>query len=124
MHYYLSVLKKYAIFSGRAQRAEYWYFALFNTIVSILIMAVDIFVIGIVLGMDSSGAGILSIVYAIAVVLPSLAVTVRRLHDTGHSGWWFFICLVPLAGPIILFVFMVQDSKPGQNQFGPNPKGK
>ena len=114
MNYYLSVLKKYAVFSGRAQRAEYWYFVLFNMIIGI--------VLGIIGGgIDSSG--ILSRIYPLAVLIPSIAVSVRRLHDTNHSGWWLLINLLPLIGTIILVVFLVRDSQPGQNQYGPNPKG-
>ena len=114
MNYYLSVLKKYAVFSGRARRAEYWYFVLFNMI------------IGIVLGIIDGGIGsgsILSGIYPLAVLIPSIAVSVRRLHDTNHSGWWLLINLLPLIGTIILVVFLVRDSQPGKNQYGPNPKG-
>jgi len=114
MNYYLSVLKKYAVFSGRAQRAEYWYFVLFNMIISI--------VLGIIDGVIGSG-GILGAIYPLAVLIPSIAVSVRRLHDTNHSGWWLLISLLPLIGAIILLVFLVRDSQPGQNQYGPNPKG-
>lgn len=118
MNWYLTVWKKYAQFSGRARRSEYWYFTLFNLIASILLMIVD----GI-LGSFSSeaGIGILGGLYTLAVLIPSIAVSVRRLHDTGRSGWWMLISLIPLVN-IILLVFMVSDSSPGQNQFGPNPK--
>lgn len=119
MNWYLTVWKKYAQFSGRARRSEYWYFTLFNIIASILLVIVD----GI-LGSFSAeaGMGILGGLYALAALIPSLAVAVRRLHDTGRSGWWLLIALIPLVG-IVLLVFMVLDSSPGQNQFGPNPKG-
>lgn len=119
MNYYLSVLKKYAVFSGRARRAEYWYFFLFNMIIGIVLG-----MIGVVIG---SGAetiiGTLGGIYSLAVLIPSIAVSVRRLHDTNHSGWWFLISLLPLIGAIVLLVFMVSDSQPGQNKYGPNPKG-
>ena len=114
MNYYLSVLKKYAVFSGRARRAEYWYFVLFNMIIGI--------VLGIIDGAIGSG-GILGGIYPLAVLIPSIAVSVRRLHDTNHSGWWLLINLLPLIGTIILVVFLVRDSQPGKNQYGPNPKG-
>lgn len=114
MNYYLSVLKKYAVFSGRARRAEYWYFVLFNNII--------IIVLGIIDGVIGSG-GILGGIYYLAVLIPVIAVSVRRLHDTNHSGWWLLISLFPLIGAIVLLVFLVRDSQPGQNQYGPNPKG-
>ncbi|HEY8985897.1 MAG TPA: DUF805 domain-containing protein, partial [Streptomyces sp.] len=88
MQWYLDVLKKYAVFSGRARRQEYWMFALFNIVISIVLS-----IIGSVLDL-----GILSIIYSLAVLLPSLGVSVRRLHDTGKSGWWILIALIPLAG--------------------------
>ena len=113
MNWYLEVLKKYAVFEGRARRTEYWMFFLFNLIIS--------FVIGFVEGMFGS-PGILYLIYALAVLIPGIAVSVRRLHDIGKSGWWILIGLVPLVGPIILLVFAVMDSQPGDNEFGPNPK--
>jgi len=119
MNWYLEALKKYAAFSSRARRKEYWYFLLFNLIISI--------VLGIVDGVTGSfspeaGIGLLGSIYALAVFIPGLAVSVRRLHDTDRSGWWLLIALVPLIGAIVLLVFMVQDSKPGENRFGENPK--
>ena len=111
--YYLDVLKfKYAKFFGRARRSELWYFALFNFIVSLGLGMVDAF----------TGLGFLSSVYGLAVLVPSLAVGVRRLHDTGKSGWWILVGLVPLIGWIVLIVFYLQDSQPFDNQYGPNPK--
>jgi uncharacterized membrane protein YhaH (DUF805 family) len=119
MNWYLEGLKKYATFSGRARRKEYWFFSLFNLIVTLILIAVDL-----TTGTFSAalGMGFLDGIYTLAVVLPCLAVTVRRLHDTDRSGWWLFILLIPLIGAIALFVFLVQDSKQGQNQFGVNPK--
>jgi len=119
MNWYLEVLKKYAVFKGRARRKEYWYFFLFNVLISI--------VLGIIDGMTGSfspeaGVGLLGGLYGLAVLIPGTAVFVRRLHDTNRSGWWFFIALVPFVGAIILLVFMVQDSQPDENQYGPNPK--
>lgn len=116
INYYLAVLKKYAVFSGRARRAEYWYFVLFNYIIDIVVIIVG-FVIGGVMGFR-----ILGLLYGLAVAIPGIAVSVRRLHDTNHSGWWLFISLVPLIGPIVLLIFMVRDSQPGQNRYGLNPK--
>jgi len=113
MHWYLEVLKKYAQFSGRSRRTEYWMFALINFIIAI--------VIGFVEGIIGS-PGLLGMLYALAVLIPGIAVTMRRLHDTGRSGWWILISFVPLIGIIVLLIFMVQDSEPGDNQHGPNPK--
>ncbi|MBT4937406.1 DUF805 domain-containing protein [Candidatus Peregrinibacteria bacterium] len=109
MDYYLSVLKKYAEFSGRASRAEYWYFVLFNFIISVVIGYIS---------------GFLSIIYALGVFLPSLAVAARRLHDTNRSAWWLLIALVPLLGVIVLLVFMVLESDSGKNNYGDKPKNK
>lgn len=119
MNWYIEVLKKYAVFSGRAQRAEYWYFILFNFLVSMALILIDS-VIG---PLTYGGVGLFHSVYALAVLLPSIAVLVRRLHDIGRTGWWFFIGLVPLVGFIVLLVFTVTDSEPGENIYGPNPKG-
>jgi uncharacterized membrane protein YhaH (DUF805 family) len=121
LSWYLEALKKYAVFSGRSRRMEYWYFVLFNIIVCIVLEVID----GLLFGtLDSGmGVGLLSGLYALAVLIPSLAVTVRRLHDIDRSGWWILIALVPLIGGIVLLVFALLDSTPGTNQYGPNPKG-
>jgi len=120
MNWYLGVLKKYAVFNGRARRKEYWFFALFNLLASIVLSVID-YMTG---SFDAElGVGLLSGIYALAVLIPSLAVSVRRLHDAGHSGWWLLIALIPLIGAIVLLVFVLQDSKPGENQYGSNPKG-
>ncbi|MFO7606214.1 MAG: DUF805 domain-containing protein [Desulfurivibrionaceae bacterium] len=113
MNWYLEVLKKYAVFGERARRTEYWMFVLFNLIIT--------FVLGFVEGLVGS-PGMIAMLYGLAVFIPGLAVSVRRLHDTSHSGWWMLISLIPLIGFIVLLVFMVQDSKPGQNAYGANPK--
>ena len=117
-----SVYSKYATFEGRASRSEYWWFALFFFLVVLafyLLMAV-------LLVATRSNAifglgGLALLVFYIASLVPSLSVLVRRLHDTDHSGWWFWITLVPFVGAIILFVFLVTGSTPGYNQFGPAP---
>lgn len=119
MSWYIEVLKKYAVFGGRARRKEYWYFVLFNLIISIILAIVDN-----VTGSFSAeaGMGLLGGLYMLAVLIPGIAVSVRRLHDTDRSGWWLLIVLVPLIGAIVLIIFMVLDSSPGENQYGPNPK--
>jgi uncharacterized membrane protein YhaH (DUF805 family) len=119
MEWYLVVLRKYATFTGRAQRAEYWYFALYNFLASLVLGIVDA-ITG--TASNSSGLGLLGGLYALAVFIPSLAVLFRRLHDTGHSAWWIFIALIPVVGVIVLLVFVTRDSEPGENRFGPNPK--
>jgi uncharacterized membrane protein YhaH (DUF805 family) len=119
MHWYLEVLKKYADFNGRAMRKEYWYFALFNIIVSIALAVID----GITGSFSAeAGMGLLGGLYILGVLIPGIAVSVRRLHDTDRNGWWLLIALIPVIGAIVLLVFMVQDGKPGENQYGSNPK--
>ncbi len=118
MNWYLEVLKKYAVFQGRARRKEYWMFTLFNVLISIALM-----IIGAILGLaEDGGSNILSTLYCLAVLLPGIAVSVRRLHDTDRSGWWLLIGLIPIIGAIVLLIFLVQDSQPNENQYGPNPK--
>ena len=119
MSCYLEVLKKYAVFNGRARRMEYWMFILFNIIITVVLALIDYLT-----GTFSPrvGVGLLGGLYALAVLIPSLAVTVRRLHDTGRTGWWILIGLIPVIGGIVLLIFMVLDSEPGANQYGPNPK--
>lgn len=109
-----SVFTQYVGFNGRARRSEYWYWVLFNFIVS--------FVLGF-LGQFIGIFSVLSSIYSLAVLLPSLAVCVRRLHDLGKQWTWLLLALIPLVGAIILIVFYCQDSQPGENQYGPNPKG-
>jgi uncharacterized membrane protein YhaH (DUF805 family) len=113
MQWYLQVLKNYAGFSGRARRAEYWNFVWVNIVAFIVLYAI---------GLAVRPLLFLVIVYYLGMIIPSLAVVWRRLHDTGRSGGWFFISLVPFVGGVILLVFLCTDSQPGPNQFGPNPK--
>jgi len=111
LDYYTGVLKNYAGFEGRARRAEYWQYTLMTVIAAIVLLVIGIFI-----------KFPIVIVYYLAVLVPSLAVSVRRLHDTGKSGWWLLIAFVPFGG-IVLLVFTCLDSTPGPNQYGPNPKG-
>ena len=119
MSWYLEVWKKYAVFGGRARRKEYWMFFLINLIISVVLIAIDNLI-----GTFSPQAsvGLLESIYSLAVLIPSLAVTVRRLHDTGRTGWWILIGLIPVIGGIVLLIFMLLDSEPGSNEYGPNPK--
>lgn len=119
MQWYTDVIKKYVEFSGRARRKEYWMFVLFNVIISIVISIIDR-IIGTTYG--SANQGVLSTIYSLAVLLPSLAVGVRRLHDTGRSGWWLLINLVPCVGWIVFLVFAIQEGNAGDNAYGPDPK--
>lgn len=119
MKWYLQVVRKYAVFQGRARRKEYWMFILFNLIFGLIAVILDN-ILGITI--EDIGYGPIYLIYMLAVVIPSLAVMVRRLHDLGKSGWWVFISLVPLIGSIWLLVLMATDGQPGENQYGPNPK--
>jgi len=111
---YLQTLKKYADFGGRARRTEYWMFFLFNFIIGIVLSVAD-YVLG--------TGGIIGALFTLALLIPAVAVGVRRLHDTDRSGWWLLIAFVPLIGAIVLIIFFVLDSSPGDNRFGANPKG-
>ena len=120
MKWYLEVWKKYADFRGRARRKEYWLFHLFNVVFLMILLSADAS-----LGWqwdDENRVGVLSGLYSVAVLLPSVAVLVRRLHDTGRSAWWLLIVNVPLLGSFVLLLFLLQDSEPGENRYGPNPK--
>jgi uncharacterized membrane protein YhaH (DUF805 family) len=118
MNWYLEALKKYAVFGGRARRKEYWMFSLFNFIFA--------FSIGFMEGFFGVGGeslwGPISGLYALAVIIPGIAVTVRRLHDTGRSGWWLFVALVPIVGPLAVLWFMIQEGESTENIYGPDPK--
>lgn len=107
-----SVFSKYVVFSGRARRSEYWWFTLFTVLLYVVVAIIDAVI----------GNSVLFVIVALALLLPSLAVTVRRLHDTGRSGWWILIGLIPFVGAIILLVLECQDSQPGTNAHGPSPK--
>lgn len=114
MQWYIDALKNYVVFTGRSRRKAYWMFVLVNIIIAIILA-----VIGGVIGDN----GLLGGLYNLAVLLPSIAIGIRRLHDTDRVGWWLLLALIPLVGVIILIVFYAQDSTPGPNRFGPNPKG-
>ena len=142
--YFVDTLKnRYAQFNGRASRSEFWYFALFSLIISIIFAVLDS-----VLGTGytyevatnslatatteaasvsvTQTIGYLQSFYALAVMIPTIAISIRRLHDLGKSGWWILLGVIPLVNLIGIFVllfFYVQDSQPGENEYGPNPKG-
>jgi uncharacterized membrane protein YhaH (DUF805 family) len=115
VNWYLAVLKNYAGFTGRARRQEYWMYALFNILVVLVLEGI---------GLAARTLALLIVVgiYGLAVLLPSLAVLVRRLHDTNRSGAWFFIGFVPLVGGIMLLIYLCTEGDQGPNQYGPDPK--
>lgn len=118
MNWYLEVLRKYVVFDGRAHRTEFWMFTLVSVIISIVLALIDV-----AIGTYNAGGGVLQGIYGLAVLLPSLAVGARRLHDIGRSGWWLLLGLIPLVGIIILIVWWAQESDAGANEYGPNPWG-
>lgn len=119
MEWYFKVLNQFADFSGRARRKEYWMFALFNVLFTVAALILDKFMDT---GFNGSYIGWIYILYSLAIFIPSLAVTVRRLHDVGKSGWMYLIILIPIIGAIWLLVLMATDGQPGTNSWGPNPK--
>lgn len=116
--YFKLALSKYSQFDGRSRRSEYWYFTLFNALIGI---AAGI-VAGILASILGEWAVFLAYIPALYFLIPGIAVAIRRLHDTGKSGWFLLIGLIPILGSLALLFFMVQDSEPGANQYGPNPK--
>jgi uncharacterized membrane protein YhaH (DUF805 family) len=119
MEWFLLAWKRAAEFSGRSRRKEYWMFQLFNMLIGMLLG-----IMGVILG-EQDGPMFFAItcgVYGLVSFVPNLSCAVRRLHDTGKSGWWYCISFVPLLGAIILLVFLVLDSDPERNEYGPNPK--
>lgn len=119
--WYVDVLKnKYTLFTGRARRKEFWMFTLFNILVSLVISIAaailgNIPILGVIFAF-------LPLVYCLAVLVPGIALGIRRLHDTNRSGWFLLLCFIPFIGGIILLVFFVLEGTKGQNQFGPDPK--
>ncbi len=124
-----SVFSKYATFSGRASRSEFWYFVLFNILVSI-----PVYIVGVIIGiLFSKGPEsvmtaflvgcVFNLIYSLAVLIPSIAVTVRRLHDSGKSGWLYLLILIPYLGSFIIFIFTLLESAP-DNKYGPNPNNQ
>lgn len=118
MDWYIGALKKYAVFEGRARRKEYWMFVLFNVLIGFALRVAEA-VSG---AFSSSNQYVLASLYSLAVLLPTAALGVRRLHDTGRSGWWMLIIFIPLVN-LILLAFYIQEGQRGPNQYGPDPKG-
>ena len=119
MDWFVEVMRKYAVFKGRARRQEYWWYLLIYLLISVVLGMLD----GISGQYDAeAGAGLLSGLFALATFLPTLAVAVRRLHDTERSGWWVLITLLPFIGWLVFLYFMVRDGTRGPNAYGPAPK--
>ena len=118
----MKVLRQFSDFGGRARRKEYWMFTLINGLIASALSLVDR-----MLGLnfvDESSFGVLYAIYGLAVLVPGIAVAIRRMHDIGKSGWWLFIALIPLVGAIVLIVWLVKDGEPQDNQYGPDPKAE
>jgi len=119
MDWYMKVIRNYTGFAGRARRKEFWMFSLFNLIFAIVAMILDR-MLGLTIHPMPYGA--IYIIYGLAVLVPALAVAVRRLHDVGKSGWFLLIALIPLVGAIWLLVLDITDGNRGPNEYGPDPK--
>ena len=119
MEWYLAPWKKFAEFSGRARRREYWTFFLGNMIVVVVLSMIER-----AMGMAGEyGTGILVTLFSLAILIPSLAAAIRRLHDTNRSGWWILLGFIPVIG-LVLLVFLLLDGTPGANDYGADPKGR
>ena len=116
--YFKKCFRQYADFKGRAHRAEYWYFVLYGWLVSLAATFVD----ALTFGVGDDGLGLLGAIYSLVVFVPSLAVGVRRMHDTGRSGWTLLLGLIPVIGWVLIIVYSCQDSQHGGNKWGANPK--
>lgn len=122
-YWMMQPLRKFATFSGRASRSEYWWFLLFTALVSMALTIVDFMVIGME-AVNDYGIGPLGAIATLVFLIPSIAVAVRRLHDRDKSGWWYLIGLVPLIGFIYLFYQFISRGTPGPNRFGQDPLGE
>jgi len=119
-----TVFSKYATFSGRARRSEYWWWWVFTILVTAIAFIADgVLKTNTLEGSGGVKIGWIYLIVSLVLIIPSIAVTFRRLHDTGRSGWWWLLSAICLIGAIILFIFCISDSKPGTNEYGPNPKG-
>lgn len=113
MDHFIGVLKKYTVFDGRASRAEYWFFVLFS-----LLITIGLSIVSFLIGDEKNVIGLL---FSLAVLIPSIAVAIRRLHDTNKSGWWLLISFVPFVGGIVLLVLLLLGGDSGANNYGPKP---
>lgn len=113
MHWYISVLKNFGNFNGRARRKEYWMFVLFNFLITLAISLMELALPSMVY---------LRVIYGLAVIIPGLSLSIRRLHDIGKSGWYNLVAFIPLIGAIWLLILTCTEGDSGSNQYGPNPK--
>lgn len=118
MNWFIQVFKKFAVFNGRSGRSEFWWFFLISFVVSFVLSGIDRF-LGLVFA--NGKIGLLSGIYMLIAFIPWIAVSIRRLHDTGKTGWWLLITIVPFVGNLILLIFMVLKSHPGPNEYGAEP---
>ena len=114
--WYLDAWHNYVEFEGRSSRPAYWYFALVNLIVFGMCLFLDVALFRL-----SGGVPVLTVLYVLATAIPGLSLAVRRLHDTGRSGWWLLVEVVPVVGQLVLLLFLVSASQPGDNRYGPTP---
>jgi uncharacterized membrane protein YhaH (DUF805 family) len=125
--YFIDTIKnKYADFNGRATRSEYWYFVLFYFILSVIARVIDITLVNPQLSLSPEIAQqgtVITGLFSLALLLPQIAVGIRRLHDIGKSGWWYLLILIPILGWLVLIYFYTQDTQSGTNAYGSNPKG-
>ena len=126
MDWYLKVLKQYTDFSGRARRKEYWMFTLFHFIIIFVLAFATAFMSG---GLESNEEPsivmvVILVIYVLATLIPSIALSVRRLHDIGKSGWMYLITFIPYIGGFILLIFACMEGESRPNKWGPNPKGE
>ena len=119
-----SFWKRYRDFRGRSRRSEYWFIQLFLVVTNIAVATIDLALMGwdVDRFIANGGGGIVGLVWILVTIVPAVAVLVRRLHDTGKSGWWALVGFLPLVGAVVLLVFTVTDSSPGENKFGLSPK--
>lgn len=118
MEDFLNVFRKTFVFSGRSRRKEYWMFVLGITIISVVLTIIETMA-----GLEiTPEAGLLTTIFSLIILIPSISVTVRRFHDIGRSGWWLLLSFIPILGWIAMFIFTLLDSESGSNKYGPNPK--
>ena len=125
IYWFITALKNYTNFHGRARRKEYWYFSVINLLVLLALTVIEYSYNIRTFDLGFGGSiGLLSSLYLLFIFLPTLTVTTRRLHDTNRSGWWQLLYFVPVVGVIAIFICTLENSFPGENQYGKNPRGK
>jgi len=119
-----SFWSRFADFKGRSRRSEYWYVQVFLVVTNLAVAGIDLALMDgdVDRFIANGGGGIVGLIWIIATIVPALAVLIRRLHDTGKSGWWALVGFIPFVGAIVLLVFTVTDSSPGENKYGTSPK--